>query len=66
MGRTSIEPKVGPAIVPAPPYAIVKVEPVLAWIIGGGTSSVIPGAMVGVQIPQGGIVVTPTAARTGC
>lgn len=64
MASTSVAAQSGGIVVSVPVYEVVRIEPVAARIIGGGTSSVIPGAAVGVSIPEAAFVVTAQEVGT--
>lgn len=54
------------ALIPPLPCVVIKVEPVQARVVGGGTSAVVSGVLSGAQLPEGAIIVAPDSASTGC
>jgi hypothetical protein len=46
-------------------YQVVKMEPVAARVLGAGTSSVVPGGVAGIDLPEAAILVSPVETSTG-
>lgn len=63
---TGIVPLLSQVPVAYPALITVRLEPVAAEILGGGTSSVVPSGLCTFELPPGAVLVTPHAQATSC